>query len=187
MGVHPALLRLQFLRHQERHPGAEQPDDVGKQLRTHLHLSHLRLRHHPVHRFRKRSKLSLMQEVQADAAYFINTAAQQLRYASLEAFLARNDIIRLLAQYLIDLRCFDKRIAKEVLEALRALVDRSTEVFHANAHNTIIHIMERLYNVSAITENYREIHHNNKTLDALASALVTAIHNTYQENAEAVV
>lgn len=82
-----------------------------------------------------------MQELQADAAFFINTAVTNLRYASLEAFITRHDIIRLLAQYLIDIKCFDKRIAKEVLETLRTLVYRSNDVFHANSHNPIIHTM----------------------------------------------
>lgn len=127
-----------------------------------------------------------MQEVQADAAYFINTAIQLLKYSSLQAFLARYDIIQVLAQFLVDQKCYDKRIAKEVLEALRSLVDRSTEVYHIGDHNPIVHTMERLYNLSIIAEQYRERIEKNKMLDGLASALIQAIHNSYQENGDAV-
>jgi hypothetical protein len=144
MVVHPALLCQQLLSHYERHPGAEQPDDVGEQLRTHLHLPYLCLRGQSVRHFRKCSKVCLMQEMQVNAAYFINTAVQKIRYASLEAFLARHDIIRLFAEFLIGLKHFHRRIAKEVLGALRALVDRSIGVYEIGSHNPIVHTMGAL-------------------------------------------
>lgn len=86
----------------------------------------------------------------------------------------------------MNLKCYDKRIAKEVLEGLRKLVDRSTEVYHVGDHNPIVHTMERLYNLSIIAEQFRERIEKNKMLDELASALILAIHNTYKENADAI-
>lgn len=85
----------------------------------------------------------------------------------------------------MDQKCYDIRIAKEVLEGLRLLVDRSNQVFHLG-HNPIIHTMERLYNLSINAEHFRERIEKNKMLDGLTSALIQAIHDNYLENADAI-